>query len=618
MIKKVTITNYLGESMTYDIDGVQIDNPSGLIITSIEGLGPVKATINMVDLATTDGRLYNSARLTGRNIVIKALFTHATMIEEARYLSYKYFPIRSKVKFEIVTDNRTAETDGYVESNEPDIFSENSSCQISILCESPFFNGGKNVYESDRFAKLFKFPFGNESLTTRLIKLSEETDTMKINYDGDIETGMEIEVSAPTDDIFESISITNVELTNDKNEKIKIDTSKMSSQVPNTYPLATSLKACSYVMSETEGKFLTILPGDFSLSSSKPYYSVLNMYTKELHSFNSELNHMVIDLTTNTINRLDDIKHYYSDVFACIKGSIYTIRLSNADLKRSGIYRFNEGTNDWDFITGMNYSTNSNWIVKAVSYQNKIHFFISNKTTGGSVWSNLHYTFDGDSYTSVENLSRDYSDLFPSSDYNFEGARIIVHKDKIHIFGGTNYEKVHYTWNGITWQKETDTFPPYYGAGLSVVSYDSRLHMFRPKRTSSEVGGTHYILNESTNTWEEATVFLPYSYSGQPLQNIYLNCIYFISNELSGSYSAETANNDRLIDGDRLVINTNKGKKSVYLYRGDNKYNIINALERGSTWFQLHRGINTLTYTAESGSEDMKIIVTTDKLYEGV
>ena len=130
MLKDVTITNYLGKSVTYSFEGPTLDDKSGLLITEIEGLGPVKATVNMTQLATADGDIFNSKRLQGRNIVIKARFTYADTIEDARLLSYKYFPIGHKVSFRIRTDNRIAETEGYVESNELDVFSDESDMQV--------------------------------------------------------------------------------------------------------------------------------------------------------------------------------------------------------------------------------------------------------------------------------------------------------------------------------------------------------------------------------------------------------------------------------------------------------------------------------------------------------
>ena len=86
MLKYVQITNYLGKSVKYTLEGPTIEDESGLFITSIDGLGPVKATINMTELATADGDIYNSSRLSGRNIIINAKFTYAKTIEDARLM----------------------------------------------------------------------------------------------------------------------------------------------------------------------------------------------------------------------------------------------------------------------------------------------------------------------------------------------------------------------------------------------------------------------------------------------------------------------------------------------------------------------------------------------------
>lgn len=68
MIKSVTITNYLGERIKLDLTDPEA---SGFVIEEIEGLGPVKADVNVTDLATTDGALFNSSRANTREIRMK-------------------------------------------------------------------------------------------------------------------------------------------------------------------------------------------------------------------------------------------------------------------------------------------------------------------------------------------------------------------------------------------------------------------------------------------------------------------------------------------------------------------------------------------------------------------
>ena len=80
-----------------------------------------------------DGSVYSSARTTERNIVLTLAMMFAPTIEDSRQKTYHFFPVKGKVKLVIETDNRQVQTEGYVESNEPDIFSEAETAQISIL-----------------------------------------------------------------------------------------------------------------------------------------------------------------------------------------------------------------------------------------------------------------------------------------------------------------------------------------------------------------------------------------------------------------------------------------------------------------------------------------------------
>ena len=105
MIKSITVTNYLGDSIKLDLARPE---ESGFVVTSVTGLGSGKANINMTEVATNDGSLYNSSRLPSRNIVISLKYLWQSTIEDVRQLSYKYFPIKKKLTLLIETDNRQA------------------------------------------------------------------------------------------------------------------------------------------------------------------------------------------------------------------------------------------------------------------------------------------------------------------------------------------------------------------------------------------------------------------------------------------------------------------------------------------------------------------------------
>lgn len=199
MIKSITVTNYLGDSIKLDLARPE---ESGFVVQSVTGLGPGKASINTTEVSTNDGSLFNSSRLPSRNIVIGLKFLWKKSVEDVRQLSYKHFPIKKKLTLLIETDNRQAEIDGYVESNDPNIFSRDEGSDISIVCPNPFFySAGPNGNHTTIFygvEPMFEFPFSNESLLECLLEMGAiQNQTEKvITYDGDSEVGVTITIHA--------------------------------------------------------------------------------------------------------------------------------------------------------------------------------------------------------------------------------------------------------------------------------------------------------------------------------------------------------------------------------------------------------------------------------------
>lgn len=202
MIYSLAVTNFLGDRIRLELGKPE---NTGFLIKSITGLGPVKANVNTTEVATNDGSMFNSARLSQRNIVIQMVFVNSIYgedIEEIRQKSYKYFPIKKNVELVIETDNRYVRTTGYIESNEPDIFSKQEGTQISIICPDPYFysasEDGNNVTDFYSIDPMFEFPFSNESLSEPLLVFGEiqiKTEGV-ITYSGDSEIGVMIYIHA--------------------------------------------------------------------------------------------------------------------------------------------------------------------------------------------------------------------------------------------------------------------------------------------------------------------------------------------------------------------------------------------------------------------------------------
>lgn len=196
MIQSVKATNHLGESII-----LELKNPatSGFFIRGIDGLGPPKAVINYTDVLSIDGATFNSSRISSRNIVLDLGFVWGPLetIEDIRLKSYKYFPAKKNVVLEITTDTRVGVVTGYVESNEPNIFSKEESTMISIICPSAYFESTELIETLfSGVEAAFEFPFSNESTSTPLLSFGEVVINTRqtVIYNADANAGFTIKV----------------------------------------------------------------------------------------------------------------------------------------------------------------------------------------------------------------------------------------------------------------------------------------------------------------------------------------------------------------------------------------------------------------------------------------
>lgn len=73
-----------------------------------------------------------------------------------------------------------------------------------------------------------------------------------------------------------------------------------------------------------------------------------------------------------------------------------------------------------------------------------------------------------------------------------------------------------------------------------------------------------------------------------------------------------------IINGDDIVITTNKNYKSIYLTREGITTNILNCIDRDSDWFTLSKGDNLFAYVAETGASNLQFRILNRVIYEGV
>ena len=257
MIKSVTVTNHLGESLKMDLFDPE---KSGILISSITGIGAPDSDINRTDYAIADGSYFSSARANYRtiNMTVRPLWTDTQSVETSRQLTYRYFPMKHNIKLQFETDNHTLEIDGYVKKNEPTIFSKDETIILMIECMNPWFYliGGANSVVFSGVQPCFEFPFcnnktenGTETIEhveydefgrvirrwTEVVEIPDSKGLLKmgeikkeksqvVTYNGEIEVGFEITIEATAD------GVTNILIwKQETSEFIRIDTSKIAS-----------------------------------------------------------------------------------------------------------------------------------------------------------------------------------------------------------------------------------------------------------------------------------------------------------------------------------------------------------------------------------------------------
>lgn len=193
MIKNIKVTNYLGESIDIEL---AFPEKSGFAILKIDGISGNKSDINVTEVVTADGGLFNSSRMRSRDIKLKIRYV-GNNIENIRQKSYKFFPNKRPVKLLFTTDNRKIYAAGYVEENKVDIFSKNEGCDITIVCPDPYFYEERNTETVfSGVVPMFEFPFENNSATEKLIEVgnivTKQYET--VFYKGDGEIGVTIEI----------------------------------------------------------------------------------------------------------------------------------------------------------------------------------------------------------------------------------------------------------------------------------------------------------------------------------------------------------------------------------------------------------------------------------------
>lgn len=176
----------------YSIDFVQ---DKDFTIIDIDGLHPIKSTINSSPIPNYRGSLFNSISYENRNIVLSVATNDYN--SSGRNKLNQVFSSGSKITLTI----GNYYIDGYVESNEYNPFNSKIIAQVSIVCLQPYFhNGISNKVKITNLINSFSFPFSAPSAGIVLGELKDSYDTNVANL-GDIPCGCVITATF-SDDVY--------------------------------------------------------------------------------------------------------------------------------------------------------------------------------------------------------------------------------------------------------------------------------------------------------------------------------------------------------------------------------------------------------------------------------
>jgi len=182
------------------------DDP--VFIRNIDGLGPVKADIARTPFASGRGTLYQGSSTPDRNIVFTLGFNPdwegLQTIASLRQLLYRYLMPENWCKLRFTSQELPdVDIEGYVESCEPNMFSQDPEFQVSIICPEPdFIEADATIY------------YG---------VVDDGTLELEFEYGGTIDTGYELRVDQTVDNPAYTGPLTITHTAFNKEQMFKVD-----------------------------------------------------------------------------------------------------------------------------------------------------------------------------------------------------------------------------------------------------------------------------------------------------------------------------------------------------------------------------------------------------------
>lgn len=627
MIKKVVITNPKGETLE-----LELANPekSGMAVINIEGLGPPKANINGQEMASADGMFYSSARAETRDVTFTlALWSRdrnsqygALSIEEARHLTYRYFPLKKQITITTYTDSQILYTKGYVESNEPNIFSQQEQVIISVICPDPFMyeiGDDKTVFSGTQ--PIFEFPFTDDAViqTTQHRISPYYLETYGVNFPDGKTTNIAFafrETSrlqyGPIDNTTTTKEVVDDMATTARNFRVimTLDSSTGAILFTNS-TTGEVLDIPQYIVNEDE-------------SLTEIYYTDLGDETiavRENYLLNSDFRHPINTLGRTEYKHDGATQYLINDWLFMGPTRALDMRLfvrENCIELVTTADNFNDSVG-WDRriwqhlrserLSSTNIGKGANLTISVV-YESTMNVQINLE------WANhMNPTNESITYTLP---AVDHPTLWTATfnDYPDEYLRDICVGRFVNVPNGTTQSMKIYAMKLEV------------GDGQTLVV---------PSEEDGPAGPFHYLADERNDKkllefgkiWLDTTAVLDYKgtvdtgilitiHAFGDCENIHLYNVDTREEIFIDTNKIKTITGKPFQDKDDIIISTVRGGRYCRLLRNGEYTNIIGALGKATDWFQISNGSNAFGFTADSGAENISVTFSYQNAYVGV
>ena len=666
MIKTVTVTNYLGESLT-----LELSNPFdiGINVRSIEGIGPPKGNVNYTEIASGDGGQFNSARASIRNITMQLGLMPVPTVEEARHRVYKYFPLDQQVTLRFETDKRLCEITGWVEECEPDIFSDDETIDISIVCPDPYFYSVDSQLGTVNFSGVvdeFEFPFenspDNEGQIAVMAMAARANSSHEMMLEDYLQTGI-VDDGHNYVTSYGSYAVAAIEISHASSVEIRWGASSLS-MTYNFYifkcPVGQSatedtLQYVATVKEYWDTANISIDTSDYSQSGMKIYLVV------EVENSLSNAKQNAVEITLNTSGSAStpgDVPEFDS-----IIQDAYELRKAT----KVGVQAFNVNNvytdKQWvveDGIIKLKDSPGKCCAKELFYYPNKVlSYGLQFKTISSSLKATyvaIKSTSDLEIYTETSGIGPEgdinrfsyYPEVYYFTYYfvnfNEDDASVrssdvmICYRGSSHNVGGEADPDIYYDYEPFDisdWEETPDPGPdpdpdpgpePEPGEDNGFPDPPGEYPLY-PVEVDQADTTNQYIEFASLVYRQEENI----PYDGDVPTGVVMRL--HATGEVRNITIYNMDTRERIVirtdrikaitghdfnTGDDIIITTTRGSKSIeYVHEGIS-YNILNALEKDTDWFMLSKGDNVFAYICEYGTEDLQFRLEYPTLYWGI